>query len=98
MINYQTDLPAHVPKEVVEVEGKGFSARIHNWTRLRSKGLGWLRWGGFWSWKPQKGHEEAVGAFLAAIKGGPEPIRAAEIFEVSKVAIKMQEMIQGAEF
>lgn len=98
VINYRTDLPAHVTKEVVEVEGKGFSARIHNWTRLRSHGLGGLWMGGFWSWKPQKGHEEAVGTFLAAIRGGPDPIPTAEIFEVSKVAIKMREMIQGAEF
>lgn len=93
VIDYRTDLPAHLPKEIVEVKGKGFSATIHNWMSLQSRGLGGLRRGEFWSRKPQKGHEEAVGAFLAAIKGGPEPIPAAEIFEVSKVAIKMQEML-----
>jgi len=93
VINYRTDLPAHVPKEVVEVEGKGFSARIHNWTRLRSRGLGGLWMGGFWSWIARKGHQEAVATFLKAINGGPEPIPAVEIFEVSKVAIKMQELL-----
>jgi predicted dehydrogenase len=97
IIEYRTDLPAHLPKEAVEVTGKGFSAKIHNWTRLRSRGLGWLCKGGFWSRTPRKGHEEAVKAFLKAIKGGPEPIPAKEIFEVSEWAIKMQGMREGEE-
>lgn len=94
VIDYRTDLPAHLPKEVVEVKGKGFSATIHNWTRLRSQGLDGLRRGGFWSRTPKKGHQEAVAAFLEAITGGPEPIPAAEIFEISKAAIKMQGLVQ----
>jgi predicted dehydrogenase len=98
VIDYRTDLPAHLPKEVVEVKGKGFSATIHNWTRLRSQGLGGLGSGGFLSRKPRKGPEEAVRAFLQAIKGGPEPIPAAEIFEVSRIAIKVQGMVLGAGF
>jgi len=98
VIDYRTNLPAHLPKEVVEVKGEGFAATIHNWTRLRSQGLGGLRRGGFWSRTPQKGHKEAVRAFFEAIKGGPEPIPAGEIFEVSRAAIRMQGMIQGAEF
>jgi predicted dehydrogenase len=93
VIDYRTDLPAHLPKEVVEVKGKGFSATIHNWTRLRSQGLGGLRRGGCWSQTPQKGHKEAVRAFLEAIKGGREPIPAGKIFEVSRAAIRMQELL-----
>jgi len=98
IIEYRTDLPAHLPKEVVEAESKGFAATIYNWTRLRSRGLGWLRKGGFWSRTPRKGHEEAVKAFLKAIKGGPEPIPVKEIFEVSEWAIKMQGMREGEMF
>ena len=95
VIDYRTDLPAHLPKEVVDVRGQGFTAMIHNWTRLRSQGLRGLRKGGFWRRRPAKGHEEAVRAFLKAIKGGPEPIPAEEIFEVSEWAIKMQQMREG---
>jgi len=98
LIDYRTNLPAHLPKEVVEVKGKGFSATIHNWTRLQSQNLGGLRQGEFWSRTPRKGHKEAVAAFLKAIKGGSEPIPAGEIFEVSRAAIRMQGMLQGAEF
>ncbi|NCY22855.1 gfo/Idh/MocA family oxidoreductase, partial [bacterium] len=94
-IDYLTDQSRHLPKEVIEVRGKNFSAKIDNWTRLRSRGLGWLCKGGFWSRTPRKGHEEAVKAFLKAIKGGPEPIPAKEIFEVSEWAIKMQGMREG---
>lgn len=93
VIDYRTDLPPHLPKEVVEVKGKVFSATIHNWTRLRSQGLGGLGKGGFWSRTPRKGHHESVRAFLKAIKGGSEPIPAEEIFEVSRVAIRMQELL-----
>jgi len=47
VIDYRTDLPAHLPKELVDVRGQGFTAMIHNWTRLRSHGLRGLRKGGF---------------------------------------------------
>jgi len=95
VIDYRTDLPAHLPKELVDVRGQGFTAMIHNWTRLRSQGLGGLRKGGFWRQRPAKGHEEAVKAFLKAIKGGPEPMPVEEIFEVSEWAVKMQGMKEG---
>ena len=96
-IDYRTELPAHVPKEVIEVSGQGFSAEIHNWSRLRSRGLGGIRHGGFWSRAPRKGHAEALGAFLAAIRGGPPPIPPGEIFEVSGWAIALQGMGEGQE-
>jgi predicted dehydrogenase len=94
-IDYRTDLPAHVPKEIIEVSGQGFSAVIHNWSRLRGSGLGGLRQGGFWSRAPRKGHEQAIAAFLAAIRGAPPPIPIQEIFEVSAWAIQIQTMTEG---
>ncbi len=94
-IDYRTDLLAHVPKELIEVSGQGFSAVVHNWSRLRSRGLGGLRRGGFWSRAPRKGHAEALCAFLAAVRGGPPPIPHDEIFEVSAWAIALQGMGQG---
>jgi predicted dehydrogenase/NADPH:quinone reductase-like Zn-dependent oxidoreductase len=97
VIDYRTDLPAHVPKEVIEVSGQGFSAEIHNWSQLRSRGLGGIRQGGFWSRAPRKGHVEALGAFLAAIREGPPPIPPEEIFEVSAWAIALQGVAEGQE-
>jgi predicted dehydrogenase len=96
-IDYRTDLPAHVPKEIIEVSGSGFSAQIHNWSRLRSRGLGGIRQGGLWSRAPRKGHAEALGAFLSAVRGGPPPIPPGEIFEVSAWAIALQGMGEGQE-
>lgn len=90
VIDYRTDLPSHIPKEVVEVKGKDFTATIHNWTQLRSRGMRGLCRGGFWSRTPRKGHEEAVAAFLKASRAGSEPIPAAEIFEVTEFAIRLQ--------
>jgi len=96
-IDYRTDLPAHVPKEMIEVSGPGFSAVIHNWSRLRSQGLGGIRQGGFWSLAPRKGHAEAIAAFLGAIRGGPPPIPPDVILEVSAWAIALQRMLEGEE-
>ena len=95
VIDYRTDLPAHVPKEVVAVTGPGYSATIQNWSQLRTRGLGGVRRGGFWSRAPRKGHAEALGVFLAAVRGGPFPIPPEEIFEVSAWAIHFQVMTEG---
>lgn len=94
-IDYRTDLPPHIPKEMIEVKGNGFSAEIHNWSRLRSRGLGGLWKGGFWSRAPRKGHDEALGALLLAIKSNSVPIPLGELFEVSAWAIRLQAMVEG---
>lgn len=92
VIDYRTDLPPHVPKERIVVSGQGWSATIHNWARLTSSGLGGLRDGGFWSRAPRKGHPEALGAFLGAVRSGVPPMPVGEIFEVSRWAVVMQGM------
>jgi predicted dehydrogenase/threonine dehydrogenase-like Zn-dependent dehydrogenase len=94
-IDYRTDLPPHIPKEMIEVKGNGFSAEIHNWSRLRSRGLGGLWKGGFWSRAPRKGHDEALAAFLSGVKSNVVPIPLGELFEVSAWAIRLQAMVEG---
>ncbi len=92
LIDYRTDLAPHLPKEIIEVTGDGFTARITNWAQLRSAGLGGLRQGGFWNRRPRKGHPEALQAFFAAVHGAPAPIPLGEILEVSRWSLAMQAM------
>jgi predicted dehydrogenase len=92
VIDYRTDLPAHLPKERIEVSGPGYAARLENWARLRTRGLGGLWRGAPWARTPQKGHPEALAAFRRAMGGGGSPIPTAELLEVSWWAIRLQAM------
>ena len=91
-LNYRTDLPAHLPKERIAVEGEGYSAVIDNWRSLRSTNLAGASAIPAWLGGPArgKGHAEALAAFLA---GTAVPL--AEIEEVSRWSIRMQEMRAG---
>ena len=88
-LNYRTDLPAHLPKERIAVEGEGYSAVIDNWRSLRSTNLAGASAIPAWLGGPArgKGHAEALAAFLA---GTAVPL--AEIEEVSRWSIRMQGM------
>lgn len=96
LLDYRTDLPAHHPKETIEVTGaNGEFAVIENWARLRTRGLGGLGIGHPFSRAPRKGHREALQAFFAAIAAEGPVIPLDEILEVSRWAIVMQEMEEG---
>jgi predicted dehydrogenase len=97
IVDYRTDLPAHVPKEAITVEGEGWSARIDNWKRLTTEGMGGLRAGSRWSGAQQKGHPEALALFFGACKDGGSPIPLDEVAEVSRLAIALQAMQAGEE-
>jgi predicted dehydrogenase/threonine dehydrogenase-like Zn-dependent dehydrogenase len=98
LIDYRTDLPPTVAKEAIELSGDGWRAEIQNWARLRTEGLGGVAWGNRWSKAPQKGHPEALRAFLDACEGrGSAPIPLEEIDEVSRLAVIMQGMREGEE-
>jgi predicted dehydrogenase len=88
-LNYRTDLPAHLPKEQIAVEGEGYSAVIDNWRSLRSTNLSGASALPAWLGGPArgKGHREALAAFLA---GTSVPL--AELEEVSRWSIRMQGM------
>jgi len=91
-LNYRTDLPAHLPKERIAVEGEGYSAAIDNWHSLRSTNLAGASALPAWLGGPArgKGHAEALAAFLA---GTSVPL--AEIEEVSRWSIRMQGMVRS---
>lgn len=95
-IDYRTDLPAHVPKEIITVSGVGFTAQIHNWSRVTASGLPGANTAAGWGREPRKGHREAVQAFLEAMRTGANPpIPLTEILEVSRWAVRLQAMSTG---
>ena len=97
-LNYRTDLPAHLPKERIKVEGQGWSAEIDNWNTLRSVNLPGASAFPAWLGGPGrgKGHAEALTAFLSAVRSGTSaPVPLDEIEEVSRWSIRMQEMVQS---
>ena len=89
-LNYRTDLPAHLPKERIEVAGEGWSAEIDNWKSLSSQNLPGISVLPAWLGGPTrgKGHAEALTAFLAR----STPVSLDEIEEVSRWSIRMQGM------
>ncbi len=89
-LNYRTDLPAHLPKERITVDGEGYAAVIDNWRSLRSTNLPGASALPAWLGGPArgKGHREALAAFLSGETLAP----LAEIEEVSRWSIRMQEM------
>ena len=92
-LNYRTDLPAHLPKERIEVAGEGWSAEIDNWKSLSSQNLPGISVLPAWLGGPArgKGHAEALAAFLAR----STPVSLDEIEEVSRWSIRMQGMKSG---
>ena len=91
-LNYRTDLPAHLPKERIAVEGEGYSAVIDNWRSLCSTNLAGASALPAWLGGPArgKGHAEALTAFLA---GTSVPLT--ELEEVSRWSIRMQGMVRS---
>lgn len=94
-INYITNLPKTVPKEIIQVSGTGWSFEINNWKQCRGHGV----WGINKGWglfnKLDKGHAHALASFIHAVEAHqPSPIALNEILEVSRWAIRMQAMTQ----
>lgn len=89
-LNYRTDLPAHLPKERIEVAGEGYSAIIDNWKTLSSQNLSGASTLPAWLGGPArgKGHAEALTAFLAGTSLTPLD----ELEEISRWSIRMQGM------
>ena len=89
-LNYRTDLPAHLPKERIEVAGEGWSAEIDNWKSLSLQNLPGASALPAWLGGPArgKGHAEALTAFLAGTSLTPLD----ELEEISRWSIRMQGM------
>jgi len=93
-IQYYANGHRSFPKERVEVFASGRILQLENFRVLR--GFGCPGFQGFRTWRQDKGHTACVQAFLRAVEsGGPSPIPANEIFEVSRVAIEVAEGLSG---
>ena len=91
-IQYYANGHRSFPKERVEVFASGRILQLENFRVLRGFGCPGFR--GFRTWRQDKGHAACVQAFLKAVEsGGPSPIPAEEIFEVSRVAIDVAESL-----
>lgn len=76
------------PKERVEIFCGGGILQLNNFRVM--KGFGWPGFRSFRLWRQDKGNAACVAAFLEAIrKGGPSPIAAAELFEVTRTALQI---------
>jgi predicted dehydrogenase len=81
------------PKERLEVFASGRVLQLDNFRRLR--GHGWPGFSRLNLWRQDKGQAGCALAFVRALRdGGPAPIAPAELFEVSRVAIEIEEALQ----
>jgi predicted dehydrogenase len=86
-VHYLANGHKSFPKERLEVFGGGRVLQLDNFRRLR--GFGWKGFRRMSRWRQDKGQRAAPGAFLRAVKaGGPAPIPAKELLEVSRVSIE----------
>lgn len=93
-IQYYANGHRSFPKERIEVFASGQILQLDNFRVLRGFGCPGFR--SFRTWRQDKGHAACVQAFLRSIEsGGPSPIPAEEIFEVSRFAIEVAESLGG---
>ena len=87
-IHYLSNGNKSFPKERVEVFAAGKVLQLDNFRTL--KGWGWSNFKGIKIWRQNKGQKACAKAFMDAIQdGSPPPISPQEIFEVSRVAIEI---------
>jgi predicted dehydrogenase len=87
-IHYLANGGRRFPKERVEVFCNDGVLALDNFIRLR--GYDWRGFSSARLWRQDKGQAACAAAFVHAIeRGGDAPIPAAEIFEVSRVALKL---------
>ena len=88
VINYFANGHKGVPKERLEVYCAGRVLILDNFRKLH--GFGWPGFSRMRSWRQDKGQTACVAAFVEAVKnGGPAPIPADQIIEVSRVSIEL---------
>jgi len=81
------------PKERLEVFCAGRVLQLDNFRKLR--GWGWKGFSSMNLWKQDKGAQQCVDAFVAAVVGGlPPPIALDEVIEVSRASIEIAEALQ----
>lgn len=76
------------PKERLEIFAAGKILQLDNFRKL--KGYGWSGFSTMNLWRQDKGQNALVKAFVQAIAaGGPPPIPANEIFEVTRICLEL---------
>ena len=87
-IHYYANGSKSYPKERLEVFAGGRVLQLDNYQKLT--GYGWPGFKKMNLWQQDKGQEVCVKAFVDAIsKGNASPISIEEIFEVSRISIKL---------
>lgn len=87
-VHYLSNGDRRFPKERLEVFCAGRVLQLDNFRRM--KGWGWPK-ANMNLWRQNKGQADCVRAFVTAVmSGGPSPIPADEIIEVSRVSIEAQ--------
>lgn len=93
VIHYLANGHRSFPKERVEVFCGGRILQLDNFRRLNA--YGWPGFGGMRLWRQDKGNAACIAAFIKAVdSGGPAPIPADELFEVSKATLQAAEMLR----
>jgi len=81
------------PKERLEVFAGGRVLQLDNFRRLT--GFGWPGFRSFNLWRQDKGQKACAARFLEAVQsGGPSPIPLAELLEVGRVCIEIEESLR----
>lgn len=80
------------PKERLEVFAEGRVLQLDNYRKLT--GFGWPGFKKMNLWRQDKGQKACAAAFVQALEqGGPAPIPADELFEVSRVSIELAQLL-----
>ena len=81
------------PKERLEVFATGRVLQLDNFRRLT--GYGWPGFAKMNLWRQDKGQSGCAAAFLHAVKSGaPSPIALAELLEVGRISIEIEEALR----
>ncbi len=92
-IHYFSNGAPSFPKERVEIFVDGKILLLDNFRKL--KGFGWKNFKNFNLWKQDKGQSNCVEAFINAIEKGVPAIPVNEIFEVTRVSIKVSDILRN---
>lgn len=92
-IHYLANGSKAFPKERLEVFASGRVVQLDNFRRMR--GFGWPGFSRMSLWRQDKGQKACVHAFVEAVRNGAvAPIPLAEIVEVSRVTIELQNALR----
>lgn len=87
-VHYLANGSRTFPKERLEIFAAGRVLQLDNFRRLT--GFGWPRFRSDRLWRQDKGQRACVAAFAEALRsGGPAPIPAEELLEVTRVTLEL---------